>query len=68
MSKYVFDSPEQMFHWIDECAKKLLYITREEFGKIEINICRTKDGCNYPFIIDPADKKAWKRKFEDEKR
>lgn len=66
MSRSVFTEPEQMFHWIDECAKKLLTIPREEFGRIEINIRRTYEECNYPFIINETDRNAWKRKFENE--
>ena len=66
MSRYVFDEPEQMFHWIDECAKKLLTIPRDKFGKVEINITRSELGCTYPWIISPKDKEAWKRRFEDE--
>lgn len=66
MSRYVFTEPEQMIHWIDETAKKLLSIPRDKFGKIEVNISRTKLGCTYPWIISPDDKKAWKRRFKDE--
>lgn len=66
MSRYVFDSPEQMFHWIDETAKKLLSIPRDKFGKVEINITRSELGCTYPWKISPDDKKAWKRRFKDE--
>lgn len=66
MSRYVFTEPEQMIHWIDETAKKLLSIPRDKFGKIEVNISRTELGCTYPWIISPEDKKAWKRRFKDE--
>lgn len=66
MSRYVFTEPEQMIHWIDETAKKLLSIPRDKFGKIEVNISRTELGCTYPWIISPDDKKAWKRRFKDE--
>lgn len=66
MTRYVFDNPEAMFHWIDETAKKLLSIPREKFGKIEVNISRTELGCTYPWIISPEDKKAWERRFKDE--
>lgn len=66
MTRYIFDKPEQMFDWIDTVAKKLLSIPREEFGKIEINIRRTYEECNYPFIVDEKDRNAWKRKFENE--
>lgn len=68
MTRYVFDSPEAMFHWIDECAKKLLTIPRDEFGKIEINISRTDRLRNYDWLITPEDKKVWKRKLENDKR
>lgn len=68
MTRYVFDEPEQMFDWIDECAKKLLSIPRTEFGKIEINISRSNCGVNYPWLIDKKDREAWKRKFENEKK
>lgn len=68
MSRYVFDKPEAMFHWIDETAKKLLSIPREEFGKIEINISRTKLGVTYDWIIDPVVKRAYKEKFKNEKK
>ena len=66
MTRYVFTEPEQMFHWIDETAKKLLSIPRDKFGKIEVNISRTELGCSYPWIIAPKDKEAWKRRFDDE--
>ena len=66
MSRYVFEEPEQMLDWIDTVAFKLLKITREEFGKIEINIKRTTDAGNYPFILHETDRNAWKRRFEDE--
>lgn len=66
MSRYVFTEPEQMIHWIDETAKKLLSIPRDKFGKIEVNISRTELGCTYPWTISPDDKKAWKRRFKDE--
>ena len=66
MSRYVFDKPEQMFHWIDECAKKLLVISREEFGRIEINIKRANCGATYEWEINPEDKQSWRRKFENE--
>ena len=66
MSRYVFTEPEQMIHWIDETAKKLLSIPRDKFGKIEVNISRTELGCTYPWIISPDDKKAWTRRFKDE--
>lgn len=68
MTRYVFEEPDAMFHWIDETAKKLLSIPREQFGKIEINITRTENGCNYGWLISPEDKNAWKERFEDEKR
>lgn len=66
MTRYVFTEPEQMIHWIDETAKKLLSIPRDKFGKIEVNISRTELGCTYPWIVSPEDKKAWKRRFKDE--
>ena len=68
MTRYVFDSPEAMFHWIDETAKKLLSIPRDKFGKIEINISRTELGVNYDWIITPEIKQIWKKRFENEKR
>lgn len=68
MTRYVFDEPEQMFHWIDECAKKLLTIPRDKFGKIEININRTDLDVNYDWLITPQDKQRWKKRFEDEKK
>lgn len=68
MTRYVFDSPEQMFDWVDRTAKKLLSIPRDEFGKIKIEITRTYDSCNYPWEIDPREKEAWKKRFENEKR
>lgn len=67
MARYVFDSPEQMLDWIDTVAFKLLDMTDEEFGKIEINIKRTTDTCTYPFILHETDRNAWKRRFENEK-
>lgn len=67
MTRYVFEDPDAMFHWIDETAKKLLSISREDFGKIEINITRTENGYNYGWLISPEDKQAWKKRFEDER-
>lgn len=67
MTKYRFETPEQMFHWIDECAKKLLTIPREEFEKIEIDIHRTSMGSNYGFLIEPEVKNIYKKRFENEK-
>lgn len=66
--RYVFDTPEAMFHWIDQTAKKLLSIPREQFGKIEIEISRTDRGATYEWLIDPLDKAAWKKRFEDEEK
>ena len=66
--KYVFDSPEAMFHWIDQTAKKLLSIPREQFGKFEIEITRTDRGATYGWLIDPEDKKAWKERLENEEK
>ena len=68
MSRYVFDDPEAMFHWIDETAKKLLTIPREQFGKVQVEISRTELGVNYDWLITPKDKKAWKKRFDDEER
>ena len=68
MTRYVFDDPEAMFHWIDETAKKLLSIHRDKFGKIEISINRTDLGVNYDWLITPQDKQRWKKRFEDEKK
>jgi hypothetical protein len=68
MSRYVFDNPEAMFHWIDETAKKLLTIPREQFGKVQVEISRTELGVNYDWLITPKDKQAWKKGFDDEKR
>lgn len=68
MSRYVFDNPEAMFHWIDETAKKLLTIPREQFGKVQVEISRTELGVNYDWLITPKDKQAWKKRFDDEKR
>lgn len=68
MTRYVFDEPEQMFHWIDETAKKLLSIPRDKFGKIEVNISRTELGVNYDWIITPEIKQIWKKRFENEER
>lgn len=68
MTRYVFDDPEAMFHWIDETAKKLLSIPREQFGKIEININRANLGVTYDCLITPQDKQRWKKMFEDEKK
>ena len=68
MSRYVFDDPEAMFHWIDETAKKLLTIPREQFGKVQIEISRTELGVNYGWLITPKDKQAWKKRFDDEER
>lgn len=68
MTRYVFDDPEAMFHWIDETAKKLLTIPREQFGKVQIEISRTELGVNYDWLITPKDKQAWKKRFDDEKR
>ena len=66
--RYVFDSPEAMFHWIDQTAKKLLTIPREQFGKFEIDITRTDRGATYEWLISPTDKAAWKERFEDEEK
>ena len=66
--RYVFDTPEAMFHWIDQTAKKLLSIPREQFGKIEIEISRTDRGATYEWLIIPQDKAAWKKRFEDEEK
>lgn len=66
--KYVFDTPEAMFHWIDQTAKKLLTIPREQFGKIEIEISRTDRGKIYGWLISPQDKAAWKERFDNEKK
>ena len=68
MSRYVFDNPEALFHWIDETAKKLLTIPREQFGKVQVEISRTELGVNYDWLITPKDKQAWKKRFDDEKR
>lgn len=68
MSRYVFNDPDVMFHWIDETAKKLLSIPREKFGKIEINITRTDLGVNYNWLITPETKQIWKKRFEDEEK
>jgi hypothetical protein len=68
MTRYVFDNPEAMFHWIDETVKKLLTIPRAQFGKIQIDISRTELGANYGWLIRPEDKQAWKKRFEDEKK
>ena len=68
MARYVFDDPEAMFHWIDETAKKLLTIPREQFGKVQVEISRTELGVNYDWLITPKDKKAWKKRFDDEER
>ena len=65
MTRYVFETPEQMFHWIDSCALKLLSIPRSEFGKINIDITRTKDNSNWDFNISEQDLKAWKEKLND---
>lgn len=68
MTRYVFDTPEQMFDWIDKTALKLLSIPRAEFGKIKIEISRVKnDGCSYPFEINPRDKELWRKKLNEEK-
>lgn len=66
--RYVFDTPEAMFHWIDQTAKKLLAIPREQFGKIEIEISRTDRGTTYDWLISPQDKAAWKERFENEQK
>lgn len=68
MSRYVFDNPDAMFHWIDETAKKLLSIPREKFGKIEINITRSELGVNYGWLIEPKEKKMWEKRFKDEEK
>ena len=67
MTRYVFETPEQMFHWIDSCAKKLLSIPRNDFGKISIEITRTVDNANWDFNISEQDLKAWKEKFDDKR-
>lgn len=56
-----------MFHWIERCCEKLLTISREDFGRIQIDISFTDRQGNYHEVIDPVDKLAWKRRFENEK-
>ena len=66
--RYVFDSPEAMFHWIDQTAKKLLTIPRERFGKFELDITRTEKGATYDWLISPQDKAAWKERLKNEEK
>lgn len=68
MTRYVFEKPDEMFHWIERTAEKLLTISREDFGRIQIDISFTDRMGNYHEVIDPVDKQAWKRRFDDEKR
>lgn len=63
MTRYVFDNPDAMLHWIEKTVATLLTIPRKDFGKISVELMRTADKVNYEWIIDAKDKVAWQKEL-----